>query len=158
MIGLLIRAGGLLAIYLLVLTSVHPGDVLIGGAVALAITVGLGTTGRRGSSSRARWIRGLVGTVAQTGAEVVVGSWRTIRFCLAGSGTPGFVEVPRGGRSNHGVALWGVLTGAAPDEVPVAVDAKRGILLVHLVDASDPAAVRERHRRSYERWHRDVVA
>ena len=158
MIGILIRAAGLLAIYLLVLTSMRPGDIIIGGAVALAITVGLGTAARRGSSSRVRWIRGLVGTLAHTAAEVVIGSWRTIRFCLSGAGAPGFVEVPRGDRSNHGVALWGVLTGAAPDEVPVAVDAKRGVLLVHLVDAGDPAAVRERHRRSYERWHRDVVA
>lgn len=158
MIGILVRAAGLLAIYLLVLTSVHPGDVIVGGAVALAITVGLGTTGRRGSSSRVRWLRGLVGTAIQTGGEVAVGSWRTIRFCLNGDGAPGFVEVPRGNRSNHGVAMWGVLTGASPDELPVAVDAKRGVLLVHLVDASDPAGVRERHRRSHERWHRDVVA
>ncbi len=158
MIGTLVRAAGLLAIYLLVLTSLQPGDIVIGGAVALTITIGLGTTGRRGSRSRAHWIRGLVGTALQTAGEVVVGSWRTIRFCLHGGGTPGFVEVPRGSRSNHGVALWGVLTGAAPDEVPVEVDAKRGVLLVHLVDASDPAAVRERHRRSHERWHRDVVA
>lgn len=158
MIGILIRSAGLLAIYLLVLTSVHPGDVVIGGAVALAITVGLGSTARRGSTSRGRWLRGLVGTALQTVGEVAVGSWRTIRFCLQGGGTPGFVEVPRGDRSDYGVALWGVLTGEAPDQYPVAFDAERRVMLVHLVDASDPAAVRERHRRSHERWHRDVVA
>lgn len=158
MIGVVIRSAGLLAIYLLVLTSVHPGDVIIGGAVALAITIGLGTTARRGSTSRGRWLRGLVGTALQTGGEVAIGSWRTIRFCLQGGGSPGFVEVPRGDRSDYGVALWGVLTGEAPDEYPVAIDAERGFMLVHLVDASDPAAVRERHRRSHERWHRDVVA
>lgn len=158
MIGVLIRAAGLLSIYLLVITSLDPGDIVVGGTVALAISIGLRTTSRRESVSRRRWARGLLGTAAQTGAEVVVGTWRTVRFCLRGGGTPGFVEVPRGDRSNHSVALWGVLTGEAPDEVPVAVDAKRGVLLVHLVDAGDPAAVRERHRRSHERWHRDVVA
>lgn len=158
MIGILGRAAGLLAIYLLVLTSVHPGDVIVGGAVALAITIGLGSSSRRGSSSPVRWLRAVAGTVLQTGGEVVVGTWRTARFCLGGRGNPGFVEIPRGRRSNHGIAMWGVLTGAAPDEVPVHVDAKRGVLVVHLVDASDPEGVRTRHRRAYEQWHRDVVA
>ena len=55
------------------------------------------------------------------------------------------------------MALWGVLTGEAPDEVPVDVDEERDVLIVHLVDASDPAAVRERHGRTHERRQRRVV-
>jgi hypothetical protein len=54
------------------------------------------------------------------------------------------------------VALWGVLTGEAPDEVPVEVDEARGVLLVHLVDASDPGAVRARHERASARQRRVV--
>ena len=53
------------------------------------------------------------------------------------------------------MALWGVLTGEAPDEVPV--DVERHVLVVHLIDASDPDAVRERHRRAYERHLRKVA-
>ena len=71
---------------------------------------------------------------------------------------PGFVEIPRGGRSRRAVALWGVVTGEAPDEVPVDVDEERDVLIVHLVDASDPDTVRERHRLAYERAQRKVVA
>ena len=56
------------------------------------------------------------------------------------------------------VALWGVLTGEAPDEVPVDVDEERDVVIVHLVDASDPEAVRARHRHAYERVQRKVVA
>ena len=63
----------------------------------------------------------------------------------AAPAAPGFVEIPRGDRSRHGVALWGVLTGEAPDEIPVDVDERRRVLIVHLVDAGDPAAVRARH-------------
>ncbi len=37
MTATLVRAFGLLAIYLLVLTSVAPGDVLLGGVLALAV-------------------------------------------------------------------------------------------------------------------------
>jgi multisubunit Na+/H+ antiporter MnhE subunit len=88
---------------------------------------------------------------------MVIGSWRTARFCLGLGGEPGFVEIPRAGRSRHAVALWGVLTGEAPDEIPVDVDEERDMLIVHLVDASDPDSVRERHRRAYEGAQRKVV-
>ena len=96
--------------------------------------------------------------LASTALEMVRGSVRTARFCLGRGGQPGFVEIPRDGRSRHAVALWGVLTGEAPDEVPVDVDEERDVLIVHLVDASDPDAVRERHRLAYERAQRKVVA
>jgi multisubunit Na+/H+ antiporter MnhE subunit len=92
-----------------------------------------------------------------TAVDMVRGSWRTARVCLRGGAQPGFVEIPRGGRSPHAVALWGVITGEAPDEVPVDVDEERDVLIVHLVDASDPDAVRERHRRAYERAQSRVV-
>jgi hypothetical protein len=67
------------------------------------------------------------------------------------------VEIPRGDRSNARVALWGVLTGEAPDEYPVDVDAERNVLLVHVLEAGDPETVRERHVRTDERWQRRVV-
>jgi multisubunit Na+/H+ antiporter MnhE subunit len=86
------------------------------------------------------------------------GSWRTARFCLRGRGSPGFVEIPRAGRSRHALALWGVLTGESPDEVPVDIDEERDVLIVHLVDASHPDAVRARHQRAYEGAQGRVVA
>jgi len=92
-----------------------------------------------------------------TALEMARGSWRVVRFCLGAPGAPGLVEIPRAGRSRASVAFWGVLTGEAPDEYPVDVDEERGVLLVHLVDASDPDAVRERHRLAYERQQSKVV-
>jgi len=91
-----------------------------------------------------------------TGWEVVRGSWRVARFCLGGPASPGLVEIPRGDRSPANVAVWGVLTGEAPDEYPVDVDAARNLLVVHVLDGADPHAVRERHRRSYEHQRRVV--
>ena len=66
------------------------------------------------------------------------------------------VEIPRDDRSRSNVALWGVLTGEAPDEVPVEVDEARGVLLVHLVDASDPPSVRARHAHATARQRKVV--
>ena len=145
----------LMGIYLLVMTSAKPGDAAAGLLLGLVLAVALRprVRVRRATPS----LRGLIALFGLTAVEMVLGSWRTARFCLRGGGQPGFVEIPRGDRSRHAVALWGVLTGEAPDEVPVDVDEERDILIVHLVDASDPDAVRERHRRAYERAQRKVV-
>jgi multicomponent Na+:H+ antiporter subunit E len=150
----------LMGIYLLVLTSLSPADAVTGFLLGLVLAVALRPRlpARRSGRSLPAEVVALVPVLAMTAAEIVLGSWRTARFCLRGGGHPGFVEIPRGERSANGVAFWGVLTGEAPDEVPVDVDEERDVLIVHLVDASDPDAVRERHRRAYERAQRKVVA
>lgn len=151
-------ASGLLMVYLLVLTSVAPGDVVIGALLAAAVTFALrpSRSDSRGLGLLGRVVGG-AGLAGQTAAEMVRGSWGVARFCLRGQAEPRIVEVPRGERSPGAVALWGVLTGEAPDEIVVDVDETRSILVVQVLDASDPDAVRDRHARTYERWQRRVV-
>ena len=158
MTGLLLRVGGLVAIYLLVLTSLAPGDLLVGVLVAVTLVVGTGSRGpQRTLVGWGRWAVSLARMTVVTAWEIVIGTIRVARFCLAGGGSPGIVEIPRGDRSRHGIALWGVLTGEAPDEYPVAVDDQRHVLIVHNVNAEDPAAIRARHAAAHERHQRDVV-
>jgi multisubunit Na+/H+ antiporter MnhE subunit len=154
------RALVLMGVYLLVMTSAQPGDAAAGLLLGLGLAVALRPRlpGRRVATPTLTGLVAFGQVVAMTALDMARGSWRTARFCLRGGGQPGFVEIPRGGRTRHAVALWGVLTGEAPDEVPVDVDEERDVLIVHLVDASDPDAVRERHRRAYERAQRKVVA
>jgi multisubunit Na+/H+ antiporter MnhE subunit len=150
----------LMGIYLLVLTSAKPADAATGFALGLVLAIALRPrlAARRPSRPLPARLVALLPVLASTAAEMVRGTWRTARFCLRGGGQPGFVEIPRGNRSRQAVALWGVLTGESPDEVPVDVDEERDVLIVHLVDASDPDAVRDRHRRTYERALRKVVS
>jgi multicomponent Na+:H+ antiporter subunit E len=146
-----------MGVYLLVMTSAKPGDAAAGFLLGLGLAVAL----RPRLPARRPTLRGLLAlgpVLATTAIEMVRGSWRTARFCLGGSGSPGFVEIPRAGRSRHAVAFWGVLTGEAPDEVPVDIDTERDVLIVHLIDASDPGAVRERHQRAHEGAQGKVVA
>ncbi len=158
MIARLLGAGGLALIYLLVLTSIAPGDLVVGALLGLAIVVAAGTgPQRRSPAGWRRWVTAFVRMVLETGLEIALGTVRVARFCLTTHGSPGFVEIPRGDRSRHGVALWGVLTGEAPDEYPVAVDDARHVLIVHNVDASDPDAIRARHAEAHERHQRHVV-
>jgi multicomponent Na+:H+ antiporter subunit E len=156
---IVIHALALMGVYLLVMTSAKPADAAAGLLLGLVLAVALRPRlPGRPATPRLAGLLALGPVLAQTAVEMALGSWRTARFCLRGGGQPGFVEIPRGERTRHGVALWGVLTGEAPDEVPVDVDEERQVLIVHLVDAGDPDAVRERHRRAYERAQRKVVA
>jgi multisubunit Na+/H+ antiporter MnhE subunit len=150
----------LMGVYLLVMTSAKPGDAIAGFVLGLVLAVALRPRlpGRRPAPPSLPRLVGFARVLATTAVEMARGSGRTARFCLRGGMRPGFVEIPRGGRSRRAVALWGVVTGEAPDEVPVDVDEERDVLIVHLVDASDPDAVRERHRLAYERAQRKVVA
>jgi len=148
----LVVAIGLAAIYLLVMTSLAPGDVVTAAVLGLGVAVALrprtGVTPGGRLNLRPRAVPGLLW---ETASEMVRGSWRVARFCLSGRGTPGFVDIPRDGRTEFDVALWGLVTGEAPDEIVVDVDERRDVLVVHLIDASDPAAVRARHRAALER-------
>ena len=156
MIWLLARhAAGLTGIYLLVLTSLAPGDILVGALLGVAVAAALRPRGAGTAREPLRARIGAAGPVLLgTAAEMVRGSWRVARFCLGRPAAPGLVEIPREDRSDVNVALWGVLTGEAPDEIVVDVD--ETALYVHLVDAGDPDAVRTRHRRSHERQRRVV--
>lgn len=153
MMPVLLRAAALAAVYLLVLTSLKPGDVLVGGILGLTVSYWLrrrhpsGRPARVGGPAHLR-VAAAARVLATTTGEMVRGSWRVVRFCLGEPANPGIVEIPQDERSRVNMALWGVLTGEAPDEVPVELDEARGVLLVHLVDAGDPDAVRARHARS----------
>jgi multisubunit Na+/H+ antiporter MnhE subunit len=151
-----VNAAGLAAIYLLVLTSLRPGDIVVAALLGVGVTAVLPRRQAGGASAGLR-PRALAGAFAATAVEMVRGSWRTARFCLGGRAAPGFVEIPREDRSRSEVALWGVLTGEAPDEIPVDVDDDRGVLIVHLIDAGDPESVRARHAGAHARARREAV-
>jgi multisubunit Na+/H+ antiporter MnhE subunit len=147
--GTLLRAAGLAGAYLLVLTSVDPGDVAIAVVLGLAVAFALRTPPQLVLRSR---LGGAVGILLQTGAEMVRGTVRAAAFALGRGGHPGLVEIPRDDRTPPEVAMWGVLTGESPDEIVVDVDEARDVLIVHTVDASDPDAVRARHAATHARW------
>jgi multisubunit Na+/H+ antiporter MnhE subunit len=156
-IGYLLRVSAIVAVYLLVLTSVAPGDILVGFLLAIGLLAVTRPQRRAPAHGWLPWLIALARTVLGTASEVVLGTVRTVRVCFGWKGAPGFVEIPRGDRSRRAVALWGVLTGEAPDEYPVDVDDARHVLIVHVLDARDPDAILARHAHARERWHRHVV-
>jgi multisubunit Na+/H+ antiporter MnhE subunit len=153
MIALLLRGAGFAAIYLLVLTSLDPGDVAIAAVLGVGTAVAVRPRFEAGRAPASFAGPGaFAAVIGATLVEVVRGTWRTVRFCLGGKASPAFIEIPREDRTRGDVALWGVLTGEAPDEIPVDILDDGETLLVHVLDGADPDAVRARHRRVLARW------
>lgn len=150
----------LTSVYLLVLTSVHPGDVLVGAVLSAAIAAAstfARPTPRRGPPLTRR-LAAAPAFALGTLAEMVRGNWHVARYVLGGRRleAPGLVTIPKGERSASGVAAWGYVTAISPDEIVVEADDERGVLIVHLLDARDVPAIRARHQRTYERRQRRV--
>lgn len=153
-------------VYVLVLGSLNPWDVAAGVLVAVVVLVGfrrflLGMTGREGAEPR----RGLAGRIlrfpafaAAVGREVVVGTWQVL-LIVAGvrSGEyAGIVAVPIGERTELGVAVSSLTATLSPGELLLDVDWERGVMLLHVLDAREPADVVERHQRIYRDAQRPV--
>jgi multisubunit Na+/H+ antiporter MnhE subunit len=160
MIAVLGRVVVLAAIYLLVLTSTAPGDVLVGGLLAAGI-VAAGRAVRRpdrppAETSLARRLAGVPALLGGTLVDMVRASWQVGRCCLRGRlPAPGLVSVPIGPRAGS-AAAWAVRVGLSPDTIVVEADEERGELLLHVLDARNPDAVRREQLDSYERRQRRV--
>jgi multisubunit Na+/H+ antiporter MnhE subunit len=151
----------LTVLYLVVLASVQPGDVLVGGVLSAAIAAVAERVRRRpGHRVPPLALRAVAAPLlaGSTVAAIVRGTWHVALYALGRRRIeqPGIVAIPAGHRTPSGVAVWGYLTALSPDEIVVDIDEERGVLLVHVLDASDPEAIRARHHDAYERRQRRV--
>ena len=153
---------GLTLVYALALGSFHPLDLLFGAGLSVALVF----TSRRfvfggGPDGRASLLRRVAAFLPFSLAvfrEVVVGTWEVtlVTLHLRPLKRPGIVEVPIGERTPAGVAVWAVVTGLPPGSFFVDVDGERGVVLIHILDASDPEAFRRQQEDFYRRFQRGV--
>ena len=153
-----LATAALTAVYLLVLTSVRPGDVLVGAVLSAAIAATFARPAAATGPSLTRRLAAAPAFVFGTLVDMVRGNWRVALYVLGRRrlDSPGIVAIPRGERTSAGVAAWGYITAISPDEIVLEADDERGVLLVHLLDARDVPAIRARHADTYERRHRHV--
>ncbi|MBD0329849.1 MAG: Na+/H+ antiporter subunit E [Thermoleophilia bacterium] len=153
----------LAAVYALALASTDPVDLATGLVLGAALVVGLRrhlfTGAPAPASALPRRLLRALPLAAAVLREIAVGTWQVtlVVLHLRPLRSPGIVAVPIGGRTRLGVAVTGLLTTLAPGEFLVDVDWRRGVMLVHVLDASEPDAVRERYARFYERYQRPVL-
>jgi multisubunit Na+/H+ antiporter MnhE subunit len=149
-------------VYLLALASLDPLDVLTGVVLAAGLVWGLGGFLFGGGDVAAGGLaRRAILFVPFAGAilwDIVRGTWQValVVLHLRPLERPGIVEIPIGERSRTGVAVSALVATLSPGEVLVDVDWERGRMLLHVLDATDPEAVRARHEDFYRRWQEPV--
>ena len=162
MIGLLVTAAALGGLYALTLASDDPVDLAMGMLLGLVLTLLLRRRMRPAPAQHAAstigrvlWAPVFAGAVL---ADVLRGAWDvSLRVLnLRRVEHPGLVRVPIGRRSERGIAVSALATTLSPGSVLIDIDRARGDLLLHVIDASDPDAVRERLQRFYDRYQRRV--
>lgn len=147
----------LTVVYLFALASFDPWDALAGVAAAVAALAVAGRllepAPRTPLGELPRRAAGLLALAAVTLREISVGTWQVALVVLhvRPLRSPGIVTVPIGERSPVGVAVSGLVLSLTPGELLVDVDWERGLMLVHVLDAGDPDAVRRQHAELYER-------
>lgn len=169
--GRLLAIAGLVGIFMLTIASVSWGDVAVGLVLAGLVELGhryrvarggrIGTGQDDGIERPPLWRRliAVPPLALAVAREITVGTWNVAQFSLGLRPVTdaGVVEVELEGISREGVALWAFITTISPGEIVVEADAERGRLLIHTLDAADPAAIRAHHRHIYERYQRKVV-
>jgi len=152
----------LTGVWMLTLVSTYLLDVVLGLVVATAVVAlvpGTRSVVDEGDPPPlGRRLLAFPGFVLATLHEIVVGTWDvTLRVLhLRPVERPGIVLVPIGERTSAGLAATALADTLSPGEVLVDVDHERRVMLVHVIDASDPEAIRERHERFYQDHQRGV--
>ena len=155
----------LTVVFCLTLASYDPWDMLIGavlGSIVLAVFHGAvpGIQGKPESElpSLPTRIIHFIPFAGITIWEILIGSVRVAAIVVGVRKLdhPGIVAVPIGNRSKFGVVVTGITTSLAPGSVLLDVDWDRNLMLVHVIDASDPDQIRADMQNLYDRYQRKV--
>ncbi len=152
-------------VFCLTLASFAPWDIVIGailGSVSLAVFHGAvpeikGAPAGQLPSAPSRIVH-FIPFAGITVWEILIGSVRVAAIVvgLRKLEHPGIVAVPIGARSKFGVVVTGITTSLAPGSILLDVDWDRNMMLVHVIDASNPDQVRADMQDLYDRYQRKV--
>lgn len=152
----------LVAVYGLTLASADPLDLLAGGVLAAVLLIAL----RRflfpaeplAHPTLATRLINFPRFALAVAWEVARGTWLVARVVtgVRPLARPGIVCVPVGKRTRGGVVATALAVTLSPGEVFVDVDWGRQVMLLHVLDASDPDRVRRHHAAFYDRHQRAV--
>ena len=158
---MVLRVVVLTVVYLLVLTSVRTwvmsSPVLWCRCCLWMAGRRIGSRGPAVGEPLARRLVGVPALVGGTLVDLVASTWRTVRWCLTPRRTPaGLVTVAIPACTAPSAAAWGVRLGITSDTVVVELDEEQGRMLLHVLDARVPDAIRADQLRSYQRRQRRV--
>jgi multisubunit Na+/H+ antiporter MnhE subunit len=149
-------------VYALALGSFDPLDLLFGAGLSAALLYfSRGFVFGEGSGREPSVLGRAAALVPFTFAvfwEILRGTWEVslVTLHIRPLVEPGIVAVPIGERTPSGVSAWAVVVGLPPGSFFVDVDRKRGVALIHVLDASDPEAFRREQEDFYRRYQSRV--
>jgi multicomponent Na+:H+ antiporter subunit E len=152
----------LTGIYAGMLASGDPLDLLFGALLASGLLIGFRPFVAGGAAlGPGALLRRVLAFFPFAGAilyDIFVGTWAVVLIVLRVRPLrhPGIVTIPIGARTPGGVAASAMATTLSPGTYLIDVDWEQGVILLHVLDASDPEAVREAHQRFYDRYQRHV--
>jgi multicomponent Na+:H+ antiporter subunit E len=152
----------LVLVYAFALDSFDPLDLATGALIGAAVLVVfrrflLCAPGLSAAELARRAVR-FVPLALATVREISVGTWEValVVLGLRPLRSPGIVVIPFEDRTPTGVSVTAMIATLSPGEFLVEIDWERREILMHVLDASDPDAVRAHHRRFYRRYQRPV--
>lgn len=142
----------LLAMWLLLTQSLAPGQLVLGGAVALVATHAMAAL--KPEKARIRSYRPIPRLVAAAFADIVRSNIAVARIVLLPGQrerVSGFVRMPLDMQSPYGLTILACIITATPGTLWVQFDRKAGRLLVHVLDLIDEEAWIQLIKHRYER-------
>lgn len=162
----LIEIAGLTAVFLLTLASTDPKDVAIGVVLSfLALFTFRSFLKETQDHEYHERAPSLISRVAHFPLfaivilkDVLVGTWLVLGYSLGWRkiDASGIIQVPIGDCTPTGVSILAIVTTLAPGSALVDIDWAEAQMLVHVIDASDPDAIRHAIRHFYERYQKGV--
>ncbi|MEJ7902381.1 MAG: Na+/H+ antiporter subunit E [Thermomicrobiales bacterium] len=86
--------------------------------------------------------------------DILKGTWLVVKYVVGIEKLdhPGIVKIPLGGHSRTGVGIVSLLVTISPGSFVVDIDWEDSSMLVHYIDASNPAQLRRDVEKYYRIW------
>lgn len=162
MIRGILTVAGLDAIYLVVLGRVSAADAVAGAVWGALFLWWFHRQVLPLGPARAGFLRRQLAGVPLTAVVLARGLHGALLMAVAAvrrrpGSRGGFVEIPLGERTPSGAAASALFDSMTPGSYAVDIDEQRGVMLIHVLDASDEEAIRRDREAFYRRWQRRAV-
>jgi multicomponent K+:H+ antiporter subunit E len=142
----------LLVLWLVLNDSLSAGQIALGGAIALALS--LLAPILRPVRARLRHPLTALLLIVHVARDIMHSNYMVSRRILRGdasSARSGFLDIPLRIRDPHGLAALACIVTFTPGTVWAGHDAERNVLTLHVLDLSDPAGLTRVIQDRYER-------
>lgn len=158
MIFLVVITLGLTLLYALTLASFAPQDLLMGMLLSIGFVWIYRRTLFPGKLPDGPYVLHILAFAPKFLVmlvwDIIRGTWQVTTFVigLKALDHPGIVTIPLGNHSRAGTGIVGLFVTLSPGSFLVDIDWEGRVMLVHVIDASDPDATREDAEKYYRLW------